>query len=390
MTSPRSRLTVGWLTLFLVGTDLFIVSPLLPSIAGEFGLSAASAGLCATVFCVPYMIMAPILGALADRVGRRPTLAVCLIGFGLANFLTGIAANFTVLLAFRLAAGVTAAGIAPLVYAGVGEAAPPERRATWMALAVSGLLLALSLGAPLGTLAGAAWGWRAPFVILAGSSLVLALFNRLVWPERATSQQHASGPVPLGFVILAQRLAPTVLWATGLYGIYTYLGVGLTGAGFSPSQIARAIALYGVGALAGTLLGGQAADRYGVFLTMRVSLIGLAAGLLALGAALASEWTVDLALLGASVLAQLFFPAQQSGLAQDFPARRASILAWNNSALFLGISLGAAIGGAAVERVGFAAATLVCAGIAGAALIAIAIAARPPAFAGNAAKPRAT
>jgi len=48
MTGPRSRLTVGWLTLFVVGTDLFIVSPLLPAIAAEFGLSAASAGLCAT------------------------------------------------------------------------------------------------------------------------------------------------------------------------------------------------------------------------------------------------------------------------------------------------------------------------------------------------------
>jgi predicted MFS family arabinose efflux permease len=128
-----------------------------------------------------------------------------------------------------------------------------------------------------------------------------------------------------------------------------------------------------------------------VFLTMRVSLIGLAAGLLTLGVALGSERTLDLALIASSILAQLFFPAQQSSLVHDFPSRRATMLAWNNSALFLGISLGALIGGAAVEQFGFAAATAVCAGIVGAALIAIAMAApqRPP-LTQKAAKPRAT
>jgi predicted MFS family arabinose efflux permease len=49
-----------------------------------------------------------------------------------------------------------------------------------------------------------------------------------------------------------------------------------------------------------------------------------------------------------SAMAQLFFPAQQAGLANDFPSRRSTALAWNNSALFLGISLGSLIGGEAV------------------------------------------
>jgi predicted MFS family arabinose efflux permease len=377
VTSPRTRLAIGWVTLFAIGTELFVVSPLLPAIAGEFHLSAASAGLCATVFCVAYMITAPMLGALSDRIGRRRTLVASLIGFAVANLLTGTAADFPWLLIFRLMAGMTSAGIAPLVYAGVGEAAPPARRATWMAFAVSGLLLALSLGAPLGTLASSAWGWRAPFFVLAGSSVILALANRLVWPERAASHQVTIRPAEIGPATLARRLAPTVLWATGLYGVYTYLGVGLTEAGFSPAQIARSISIYGVGALVGTLLGGQVADRCGVFLTIRASLIGLAAGLLALGFALGSERTLDLTLMASSTLAQLFFPAQQSGLAHDFPNRRATVLAWNNSALFFGISLGALIGGTAVERIGFAAATAVCAGIVVAALIATALAAPP-------------
>src|SRR6185312_11661572 len=54
-----------------------------------------------------------------------------------------------------------------------------------------------------------------------------------------------------------------------------------------------------------------------------------------------------------SVVAQLFFPAQQVTLAGEFPDRRATILAWNNSALFLGISLGSLIGGQAMSIGGF-------------------------------------
>lgn len=377
VTSPHARLAVGWLTLFMVGTDLFIVSPLLPSISREFSVSAALAGLSATVFCVAYMIAAPMLGALADRVGRRATLAVCLIAFGGANLLTALVPDFAWLLGCRIAAGIAAAGVAPLVYAVVGEAAPPERRATWMALAVSGLLLALSLGAPVGAVAAAAWGWRMPFFALAGAGALLAGANQLVWPDKGAASVAAMQSPRFGFTRLAQRLTPTVLWATGLYGVYTYLGVGLTALGYGPAQIARSIALYGTGALAGTLLGGQAADRYGVFLTMRVSLVGLAGCLLAFGAVLGTEWMADLALLAASVLAQFFFPAQQAGLSRDFPAQRATVLAWNNSALFLGISLGSLVGGAVIEQFGFATTTMVCAGISAAALLSITVAAQP-------------
>jgi DHA1 family purine base/nucleoside efflux pump-like MFS transporter len=53
-----------------------------------------------------------------------------------------------------------------------------------------------------------------------------------------------------------------------------------------------------------------------------------------------------------SAVAQLFFPAQQISLANEFPAGRATILAWNNSALFLGISLGSLIGGQAISHGG--------------------------------------
>src|SRR5262249_23316192 len=67
---------------------------------------------------------------------------------------------------------------------------------------------------------------------------------------------------------------------------------------------------------------------------------------------------VDLAVGLSAAVAQLFFPAQQSGLVNDFPGRRGTVLALNNGALFLGISLGSVVGGAADRRGSFAMALL--------------------------------
>jgi len=73
---------------------------------------------------------------------------------------------------------------------------------------------------------------------------------------------------------------------------------------------------------------------------------------------------VDCAFGLASLAAQLFFPAQQLRLANQFPNNRAAILAWNNSALFLGISLGSLIGGQAVAFGGFETDLIIAAAIA--------------------------
>jgi hypothetical protein len=61
MTMGVCRLAVGWATMFVVGTDLFVVSPLLPLIAVDYQISPSLAGLSVTVFS-PYMVSAPLLG----------------------------------------------------------------------------------------------------------------------------------------------------------------------------------------------------------------------------------------------------------------------------------------------------------------------------------------
>jgi DHA1 family purine base/nucleoside efflux pump-like MFS transporter len=347
------RLAIGWLTMFVVGTDLFVVSPLLPLIAADYQISPSLAGLGVTVFSLSYVVSAPLLGYVADRIGRRRTLTCCMLAFATASLMTASAGNLAWLLVARLFAGAMAAGVSPSVYALVSAVAPSDRRANWMAVVVSGLLVSLSLGGPVAGLAGRFLGWPSIFAILAVLSLPLVAANHQIWPEDHHSQYTTASSGPLLIPAIAVRLAPTVVWSTALYGIYTYLGVGLTSLDFSTEEIARAFVFYGCGAIVGVLIGGLMADRLGSNLTSGISLAGLCVCFLMLRFALSAGVLVELAFGLASAVAQLFFPAQQVGLANDFPARRATVMAWNNSALFLGISLGSLVGGEAISHGSF-------------------------------------
>jgi len=353
MADPWIKLATAWFTMFVVGTDLFVGSPLLPLIAADYQASPRLAGWSVTAFSLAYMVGAPLLGQLSDRIGRRRTLTFSLFAFCAANLLTASAWNFTWLLAARFLAGATAAGVSPSIYALVSSAAPLDRRATRLGVVVSGLLMSLVLGAPAGGLAGASLGWPSVFAIVASSSLLLAGANSLIWPADCPSESVEAPPCALTIAVLAPRLAPTAVWSTALYSMYTYLGAGLTAAGFSAAEMAAVIVFYGCGAICGALIGGRLADRLGARLTSGISLAGLCASLLLLRLAIDAGTLVDLGFGLTAAVAQMFFPSRQAGLANDFPAQRAAVLAWNNSGLFLGIALGSIVGGQAVAFGGF-------------------------------------
>jgi predicted MFS family arabinose efflux permease len=225
-------------------------------------------------------------------------------------------------------------------------------------------LMSLSVGTPLGLLTAASLGWPIVFAALAVLSLILAWANNHVWRHSPAAKSRAALPDRLTPTVLAARLAPTVLWSAALYGVYTYLGEGLSASGYSTEQIAEAILFYGCGAIAGTLIGGRLADRLGASMTISIALAGLSSCLILLLAALHLGVKADCALGLASLTAQLFFPAQQLRLGNQFPNSRAAVLAWNNSALFFGISLGSLIGGQAVVFGGFQTDLIIAAAIA--------------------------
>lgn len=348
------RLAVGWITLFLIGTDLFVVSPLIPLIARDFQVAVRSAGLTVTAFSLGYVVAAPIFGHLADRLGRRRVLTCCLAAFALANLLTAACGSLPAMVAARLLCGIAAAGVTPSIYVLVGSTAPAGRRGTWIAIVVTGLLSSLPLGAPIGAMASLRLGWPIVFITLAVGCLLLTPVHFGLW---AGAQPGQAAPAPQagtsGTAALVRSLTPTVVWATALYGMYTYLAAGLGNAGYGDADIARMVFIYGAAAFVGALLGGRLADRLGPPTAIQISLLGLGVCFVMLRFAVQDSILVGAAFAATSLLAQIFFPAQQSLLMGSFPARTATALSWNNSALFLGMALGSLVGGQAMAFGGF-------------------------------------
>ena len=111
------ELVISWITLFIIGTDLFVISPLLPNIQQNFDISKYEASWSVTVFSIMYAIMAPIFGILADKWGKKRNIVVGSIFFALSNFLTFLTPNFVLLLISRIIAGTSASMITSSVFA---------------------------------------------------------------------------------------------------------------------------------------------------------------------------------------------------------------------------------------------------------------------------------
>ena len=381
--------TLGWLTLFLVGTDLFVMSPLLPEITHGFSVSTSAGGWAVSVFALAYLVGGPTLAALADRAGRRGVLIAALAVFAVANLATALAPSFPVLLGARAMAGLAASGITPSVYAMVSATAPPAARATWLAIVTSGLLIALTIGAPTGSLLASAVGWQGVFVVLAVAA-VLILASTTVWTRRAAtpptagvdpfgiattaggSDHHRPEPAP-AVVTKVRAVSVTALWALAVYGPYTYLGIILREhLGFPTSVAAGALVCFGAGAVIGNLAGGRLADRFGGRLTSVITLVLLAGAETLFGLFLHAGPALLLASLAAMALvAYPFFSAQQARLIARYPAAGASLIAWNNTAMYAGILVGSALGGTALAYSG---PTLLVFAAAGVALLAALVA----------------
>ncbi|MGV9251583.1 MFS transporter [Streptomyces sp. NPDC003697] len=377
-----ARLSAGlvalaWVTQFLVGTDLFVVAPLLPDIAASLHVAPASTGLLITAFSLAYVVASPFAGWLSDRYDRARILAGGLVLFSLANVATASAPSFGLLLATRVVAGVAAAATGPTVYALVSTRAQATARAQVLAVVGSGLLTALWVGAPAGALLSRHTGWQAAFVILAAGTCVLAVPHAFVWRSgptpaptagsRAAAGSGGAGSTPgAGEAVVGKQVpsgqqgagtaafavAVTALWAFSVYSLYTFLAVALHADGRA-ADVSWLLVAYGVAAVVGGQAGGRLADRAGAVRVTGAALALMAAAETAVALVLPSTWALTVALALFALVAYAFFPAQQRHLVDTFPERATGMLSWNNSALFVGLSLAGAIGGPVVHAYGY-------------------------------------
>ena len=365
----KVRLAVGWITLFLMGTDLFVVSPLLPSISQEFEISSAFTGWMVTVFAVTYAISAPFFGWLSDKKGRGILITWGLLLFVFSHAFSALASSFSWLIISRVFAGLSVASITPLIYAIIGDIAPPDRRGIWLSIVVSGHLMALCAGAPLGTLLEHFVGWRSVFFAMAAIGATLAVVNFKTW--RTIPKKHIDKNLMQGNIFrILGSVSVTTIWAISMYTLYVYLGASLYSENkFSSSEIALAVTFYGVGAVLGSLTSGQLTNKLGENIVSKVTLLLLPINLVAIGIFFSSGDWVYFFLFMWALIGYAGFTSYQARLASEYPDERGIVMAWNNTALYIGITLGSMIGGYIITNWGYSMLPFVCAGLAAISLL---------------------
>ena len=140
------------------------ITPAFPKIERQFGLSSQQVGLLITVFTLPGVLLTPVLGVMADRLGRKKVLAPSLILFGIAGFSCTFARDFQSLIILRLLQGTGAASLGSLNVTLVGDFFESRQRAIAMGYNASVLSIGTAaypaIGGMLATIA-----WYFPFVL---------------------------------------------------------------------------------------------------------------------------------------------------------------------------------------------------------------------------------
>ena len=256
-------LPVLMLCVFGITTGEFVLAGILPAVAGGLGVSIPSAGLLVTAYALGMIAGGPLLTALTARYPRKPLIMVLLAVAVAGNVASAIAPTYAVLFAGRVVTALVTATFFANAIVIVATAAPPDRRASAVARLVLGMNLAMVMGAPLGTLIGDHWGWRATFVAIAvccaaGLALVPSLVPATAGaPTSATAELGVFRRPPVWLAI-----AVTAAGNVGLLVVFTYFAPLVTEvAGFADGAVPVLLLVYGVGAAAGNLVGGRLADR---------------------------------------------------------------------------------------------------------------------------------
>jgi predicted MFS family arabinose efflux permease len=359
-TAPFSQTMtpIYWMALgtFAIGTEGFMIAPLLPRLAGDLSVSVAAAGQLVSVFALTYAVSSPILTALTGALNRRRLLVLSMIGFALANVFAFAAKDYWTLMAARVLLAVAAGLYVPNANALAGALVRPERRGAALAIVSGGTTIAVALGVPLGSIIGAKFGWRAMFAGVAVLALVATLGLLAGLARDVGSKLPATGlRERLGVIrqpAVLRTLLVTTLWATGAYTVYTYIASLLyAAAGIEGPYLSAVLFVWGLSAAAGIFAGGTLTDKHGAERVIRSGLIFLALAFasLSMSATLLPKAVAVVPVLVAIVVwglsAWAFFPAQQTRLIGIAGIRVAPIvLSLNASFMFLGFSFGAALG----------------------------------------------
>jgi len=349
---PRLLYLFGLVNL-VIGTAAFMNAGLLVPMAKSFGAGVGAVGQATTVYSLATALLAPAFLVATAGLAPRVALAIALLLFAAGNVVTALAPDLATLLGARVLMGCGSAATAMM--AGLAVAiVPVERRAQALSIVFVGMSLSYVTGIPLATWVGLGWGWQLPVWGAVALTLLAAL---ALWKALPAARQGATGPSLRGAAALLRRravlavFALTLVYFIAIFSVFSYMGPVLKSLEpLEPAALSAVISAFGVAGVVGTLSGGRAADRLGARRSLTLSLSGLSLCLLLLPLTAGHLWAMLAVLMVWGACGFSMMAPQQVRLAQLAGPDTPLALALNNSMLYLGIALGAAVGGAALTH----------------------------------------
>jgi predicted MFS family arabinose efflux permease len=209
---------------FTVVLDFMILSPLGAILMRDLGVVPAQFGLVVSAYAFSAAISGLCVAGFADRFDRKKLLLFFYTGFVVGTLLCGFAPSYALLLAARTVTGVFGGVIGSISLAIVADLFPLEARGRVMGFVMTAFAGSQVLGIPLGLYISNAWGWHAPFLMIAAVSAVVGV---VIFTTLQPVDAHLQKPVdrrPLHHLIttvLKPRhqwgFAATMLLALGGY-----------------------------------------------------------------------------------------------------------------------------------------------------------------------------
>ncbi|MBD2002900.1 MULTISPECIES: MFS transporter [Cyanophyceae] len=204
------------------------VTPAFPNLAKALNVAPENIGLLVTAFTLPTLLLGPIIGVLADRIGRKKIIVPSLLLFGIAGTACAFVRDFNLLLLFRLLQGIGAASLLSLSVTLIGDLYAGERRTAAMGYNASvssiGTASYPTIGGALATI-----GWYYPFMLpVVAIPIALVVLFALKNPEPKGERNLREYLINARRILKNRQLAGLFLASAAnfvlLYGAYvTYL-----------------------------------------------------------------------------------------------------------------------------------------------------------------------
>lgn len=181
-TTKSKNLFILSFTLLVVMMGYSLAMPLLPFYIERFGVGGTELGWLMSSYALMQLICAPVWGVLSDRYGRKPILAIGVLGYAISLFLIGLAQSFTMLFIARSLSGILSSATMPTAMAYIGDNTPQKEKGKGM-----GQLGAMSgIGVIIGPLMGGLLSTDSlslPFFVGSGLAAIALLLVIFLLPE---------------------------------------------------------------------------------------------------------------------------------------------------------------------------------------------------------------